>query len=71
MFILKNQPVDLQSQCQIPILYCIIILFNPSLIFHVSELQKKLEVTLMEKNQAVADLEAVRDQLRLTREEVS
>lgn len=36
-----------------------------------SELQSQLQLTLKEKNQAVADLEAVRDELRETREEVS
>ncbi|GLD62689.1 shootin-1, partial [Lates japonicus] len=36
----------------------------------VSELQNKLELTIKEKNQAVTDLEAVRGQLRETREEL-
>ncbi|XP_041803065.1 shootin-1 [Chelmon rostratus] len=36
----------------------------------ISELQSQLQLTLKEKNQAVADLEAVRDELRETREEL-
>ncbi|XP_040906080.1 shootin-1 [Toxotes jaculatrix] len=36
----------------------------------ISELHEKLESTLKEKNRAAADLEAVRDQLRETREEL-
>ncbi|XP_019943879.2 shootin-1 [Paralichthys olivaceus] len=36
----------------------------------ISELQSKLELTSKEKTQAVTDLEAVRDQLRETREEL-
>ncbi|XP_051279915.1 shootin-1 isoform X2 [Dicentrarchus labrax] len=36
----------------------------------ISELQNKLEVTLKEKSQAVTDLEAVREQLRETREKL-
>lgn len=37
----------------------------------VLELQSNSELTLKERNQAVADLEAVREELRDTREEVS
>ncbi|XP_044228486.1 shootin-1 [Thunnus albacares] len=36
----------------------------------ISELQHKLELTIKEKNQAVTDLEAVKEQLRETREEL-
>ncbi|XP_035770871.1 shootin-1 [Neolamprologus brichardi] len=36
-----------------------------------SVLQNKLEMTIKEKNQALSDLEAVREQLRVTEEEVS
>ncbi|XP_041645979.1 shootin-1 [Cheilinus undulatus] len=36
----------------------------------ISELQSKLDLTLKEKHQAVSDLEAVRDQLKQTRDEL-
>ncbi|XP_030581116.1 shootin-1 [Archocentrus centrarchus] len=36
----------------------------------ISELQSKLEMTLKDKNQAISDLEAVREQLRETKEEL-
>lgn len=42
-----------------------------ALVFFVSELQLELELTCEEKQQAITDLEAVTEQLRETREEVS
>lgn len=57
----------MHSQCQNPIANTV----NPCFFFCVSELKNKLEATLKEKNQAVTNLEALQDQLRLSREEVS
>lgn len=47
---------------------CVIILFYYAAFL---ELQNKLEMTLKEKSQAFSDLEAVREELREAKEEVS
>ncbi|KAK2832675.1 hypothetical protein Q5P01_016564 [Channa striata] len=43
---------------------------SPQCMRTISELQEKLESTLKDKNQAVTNLEAIRDQLRTTRDEL-